>query len=117
MHRIQPFFTSRFPYTKYLFNHVRNVHVKPVCKHEEKEVVVSAADKDKILQAQYPRTPKLNPNKKYVCAVCKTVTTLVGLFMHMRDVHNGVLCQYCLKMFKRVGVYFLFYYFSFSRCP
>ena len=44
----------------------------------------------------------MNPNKKYVCAHCKSVCDLYGLFIHMKAVHKGILCQYCLKLFKKV---------------
>ena len=45
---------------------------------------------------------RLDPKKKYVCAVCKSVCDLLGLFVHMKQVHHGLLCQYCLKLFKKV---------------
>ena len=35
-------------------------------------------------------------------AVCKSVCDLHGLFLHMKQVHKGLLCQYCLKLFKKV---------------
>ena len=45
----------------------------------------------------------MNARKKYVCAVCKSVCDLHGLFLHMKQVHKGLLCQYCLKLFKKVS--------------
>merc|ERR1719334_768727 len=45
---------------------------------------------------------QLDVKKKYVCAVCKSVCDLFGLFLHMKTVHHGLLCQYCLKLFKKV---------------
>ena len=54
------------------------------------------------LYAPQPTRP-MNARKKYVCAVCKSVCDLHGLFLHMKQVHKGLLCQYCLKLFKKVG--------------
>lgn len=66
-----------------------------------------------LLGALYPnyRTKTLNPRKKYVCAVCKESPAagsslskhlnLAGLFLHMWETHEGLLCQYCLKLFRR----------------
>jgi hypothetical protein len=31
------------------------------------------------------------------------VCDLYGLFLHMKEVHHGLLCMYCLKLFKKVG--------------
>ena len=83
---------------------MRNLHVAPVRILEEKEVVVTTQDKMDVLHALYPKLEVQKTNRKYVCAVCKTVTSLTGLFLHMREVHNGILCQYCLKLFKRVSL-------------
>ena len=54
-----------------------------------------------VLYAAQPSKP-MNARKKYVCAVCKSVCDLHGLFLHMKQVHKGLLCQYCLKLFKKV---------------
>ena len=60
------------------------------------------------MAALYPpehTVKRLDPKKKYVCAVCKSVCDLLGLFVHMKQVHYGLLCQYCLKLFKKVQIY------------
>ena len=58
-----------------------------------------------VLRDIYPNSAAktMNPKKKYVCAVCKSVCDLFGLFTHMKTVHKGLLCQYCLKLFKKVA--------------
>ncbi len=65
---------------------------------------LSAEERGKCLSLLYPPqvTKTMNARKKYVCAVCKSVCNLFGLFVHMKQVHKGLLCQYCLKLFKRV---------------
>lgn len=80
-------------------------------KHEEKEleeddgpVELTEDDKLRCLYQLYPKSEvsTMNARKKYVCSVCQSVCDLFGLFIHMKQVHKGLLCQYCLKLFKRV---------------
>ncbi len=68
-------------------------------------VTVSDKERAAALKALYPasKSKTMNQRKKYVCAVCKSVCDLFGLFLHMKQVHKGILCQYCLKLFKRVS--------------
>ena len=98
------FCSSKFVYTKALFQHVRNVHVAPVRRREVKELVISNVERRRVMSRLFPppKSRVLDPKKKYVCAVCKSVCDLVGLFIHMKEVHQGLLCQYCLKLFKKV---------------
>ena len=65
---------------------------------------VSEEEKARCHGALYAPQPvkPMNARKKYVCAVCKSVCDLHGLFLHMKQVHKGLLCQYCLKLFKKV---------------
>lgn len=65
---------------------------------------LSLEEKRRCLSTLYPPQPTktMNPRKKYLCAVCKSTCDLFGLFAHMKRVHKGLLCQYCLKLFKRV---------------
>ena len=66
---------------------------------------LSEAEEKQCLDVLYRKqeVKVMNPRKKYVCAVCKSVCDLFGLFFHMKEVHQGMLCQYCLKLFKRVS--------------
>lgn len=68
-------------------------------------VLVTKEEEKRLLNMLYPlqEARTVDPKKKYVCAVCKSVCDLLGLFTHMKEVHQGVLCQYCLKLFKKVG--------------
>jgi len=98
------FCSSKFVYTKALFLHIRNEHVAPVRKREERRLDISNGERRRVLSRLYPppNSRILDPKKKYVCAVCKSVCDLFGLFVHMKEVHHGMLCQYCLKLFKKV---------------
>lgn len=55
-------------------------------------------DKKRCLRTLYPgqEAKIMNPKKKYVCAVCKSVCDLFGLFIHMKQVRKsksyGVSC-------------------------
>ena len=68
-------------------------------------VQIEDSDLGFLLRDLYPDNfvKTMNPRKKYVCAVCKSVCDLFGLFSHMKTVHKGLLCQYCLKLFKKVA--------------
>jgi len=96
------FCPSQFSYTRAYFQHVRTVHVAPIRK--KKELNVTKGETRKALTRLYPSNGAqlLDAKKKYVCAVCKSVCDLYGLFLHMKQVHRGILCQYCLKLFKKV---------------
>ena len=72
---------------------------KPLGKTELLESEI--ADLLPLLYPPFTSTP-MNPKKKYVCAVCKEVCNIHSLFNHMKEVHSGLLCQYCLKLFKKV---------------
>ena len=100
------FCSLQFPYTKSLFQHIRTIHVAPVRQVEEKLFNVAPGERRRILSRLYPppRMSILDPRKKYVCAVCKSVCDLLGLFNHMKEVHHGLLCQFCLKLFKKVNI-------------
>ncbi len=51
-------------------------------------VTVSEAEKAAALKSLYPanNVQTMNQKKKYVCAVCKSVCDLFGLFVHMKQV-------------------------------
>ena len=68
-------------------------------------IKVEEMELESLLRDLYPfsTVKTMNPRKKYVCAVCKSVCDLFGLFTHMKTVHQGLLCQYCLKLFKKVA--------------
>ena len=90
----------RFGFTRALYHHVTRVHCRTARKLE-----FSEEERASALAALYPpehTVKRLDPKKKYVCAVCKSVCDLLGLFVHMKQVHFGLLCQYCLKLFKKV---------------
>ena len=110
-----------FVKNKEYFQHVRSVHFKlpPTLKEQQtqdKGVIpepkmksqaafeVSDNELPELLSHLYPKfkSMSMKARKKYVCAVCKSVCDLFGLFTHMKQVHKGLLCQYCLKLFKRV---------------
>ena len=99
------FCSAQFRFTKALYQHTRTVHVAPVRRKEEKHIDISPGERRRVLSRLYPPTTTkiLDPKKKYVCAVCKSVCDLIGLFMHMKEVHHGLLCQFCLKLFKKVS--------------
>lgn len=98
------FCSQTFSYTKALFQHTRSVHILPVMTKKERTVDISNSERRQVMSRLYPAQNRssLDPRKKYVCAVCKSVFDLVGLFLHMKEVHHGLLCQYCLKLFKKV---------------
>ena len=54
---------------------------------------LSSEDKRKALGTLYPKqmVKTMNPKKKYVCAVCKSVCDLYGLFVHMKQVNTVLL--------------------------
>ena len=90
-----------FGFTRALYHHVTRVHCRAA-----RELQFSGEERAAALATLYPRehtVRRLDPKKKYVCAVCKSVCDLLGLFVHMKQVHHGLLCQYCLKLFKKVG--------------
>ena len=94
-----------FSFTKALFHHVKTSHIGPLLQRKRKEKFsISEAERQEAEKYLYPDNPvkQLDVKKKYVCAVCKSVCDLYGLFIHMKTVHHGLLCQYCLKLFKRV---------------
>lgn len=94
------FALNRFGFTRALYHHVTRVHCRTARKLE-----FSEEERASALAALYPpehTVKRLDPKKKYVCAVCKSVCDLLGLFVHMKQVHFGLLCQYCLKLFKKV---------------
>ena len=68
-------------------------------------IKIEESELGSLLRDLYPTSTvkTMNPRKKYVCAVCKSVCDLFGLFTHMKTVHKGLLCQYCLKLFKKVA--------------
>lgn len=70
-----------------------------------KSIKIEERELESLLRDLYPFSivKTMNPRKKYVCAVCKSVCDLFGLFTHMKTVHQGLLCQYCLKLFKKVA--------------
>ena len=83
------FCTAQFAYTRAYFQHVRSVHVAPVRKKKTpQELVISKGDTRRALSRLYPPSSALllDPKKKYVCAVCKSVCDLYGLFLHMKQV-------------------------------
>ena len=91
---------ARFSFTRALYHHVTRVHCRSTRKLE-----FSEEERATALAALYPpehTVKRLDPKKKYVCAVCKSVCDLLGLFVHMKQVHFGLLCQYCLKLFKNI---------------
>ena len=97
---------ARFSFTRALYHHVTRVHCRSTRKLE-----FSEEERATALAALYPpehTVKRLDPKKKYVCAVCKSVCDLLGLFVHMKQVHFGLLCQYCLKLFKKVDLNYLF---------
>ena len=51
-------------------------------------VEVSDDEKMTLMKMLYPSNPPspMNPRKKYVCSVCKSVCDLFGLFLHMKQV-------------------------------
>ena len=94
-----------FSFTKALFHHVKTAHIGPLLQKKRKEKFsISEAERQEAERYLYPENTvkQLDVKKKYVCAVCKSVCDLYGLFIHMKTVHHGLLCQYCLKLFKRV---------------
>ncbi len=96
----------RFPYSKAFFQHVRSRHIAPIRRRESAaQLVIRPGERRRVLARLYPPCSgrPLDPKKKYVCAVCKSVCDLYGLFLHMKEVHHGLLCMYCLKLFKKVG--------------
>jgi hypothetical protein len=98
------FCSLRFNYTKGFFQHVRNVHIAPIRRRVRHKLEIRPGERRRLLTKLYPpiTARSLDPKKKYVCAVCKSVCDLYGLFLHMKEVHHGLLCQYCLKLFKKV---------------
>ena len=99
------FCKDKFTFTKSLYHHVRYVHFASLLKRKATpETVITEEERRRALQSLYPDSlaAPLDPKKKYVCAVCKSVCDLHGLFIHMKTVHGGLLCQYCLKLFKKV---------------
>ena len=97
------FCTEKFTFTKALFYHVKIVHILPFMKKRTISEV-TPEETARALDLLYPPNTarQLDSKKKYVCAVCKSVCDLYGLFVHMKTVHHGLLCQYCLKLFKKV---------------
>ncbi|TRY61774.1 hypothetical protein TCAL_12268 [Tigriopus californicus] len=77
---------------------------EPDLDTDDGPVELTEDEKLKCLYQLYPRSEvsTMNARKKYVCSVCQSVCDLFGLFTHMKQVHKGLLCQYCLKLFKRV---------------
>lgn len=66
-------------------------------------VEVTPEDHQKCLKTLYPKhsTKTVNPKKKYVCAVCKSVCDLFGLFLHMKQVSIAINCwNICRKNVK-----------------
>ena len=91
---------THFSFTRALYHHVTSTHCRA-----ERELEPSKDEREQALASLYPAehtAKRLDPKKKYVCAVCKSVCDLLGLFVHMKQVHHGLLCQYCLKLFKKV---------------
>ena len=91
---------ASFSFTRALYHHVTSVHCRA-----PREVELTVEETAAALATLYPAghtAKRLDPKKKYVCAVCKSVCDLLGLFVHMKQVHHGLLCQYCLKLFKKV---------------
>lgn len=99
------FCSSKFVYTKALIQHIRSQHIAPVRKRELKQLEISNVERRRVMSRLYPppKSRLLDAKKKYVCAVCKSVCDLIGLFDHMKEVHHGLLCQFCLKLFKKVS--------------
>ena len=97
------FCKEKFGFTKALFYHVKSIHITPMLRKKSR-MIITEEEKSLALQNLYPtvRVSQLDSKKKYVCAVCKSVCDLYGLFIHMKTVHQGLLCQYCLKLFKKV---------------
>jgi hypothetical protein len=94
-----------FSYSKTFFQHVRSRHIAPIRRRNQAKLDVRPNERRRILGKLYPPISgrSLDPKKKYVCAVCKSVCDLYGLFIHMKEVHHGLLCMYCLKLFKKVS--------------
>ncbi len=51
-------------------------------------VTVTPSERASALRSLYPSSGvrTMNQKKKYVCAVCKSVCDLFGLFLHMKQV-------------------------------
>ena len=98
---------AEFGFTKALFHHVKTSCpvIQPLLQKKVREKVeVTEEERLEALTYLYPdnKVKQLDSKKKYVCAVCKSVCDLYGLFIHMKTIHHGLLCQYCLKLFKKV---------------
>ena len=99
------FCSLHFLYTKTFFQHVRSMHIAPIRRGVSSQLEIRPGERRRVLSKLYPpiTARPLDPKKKYVCAVCKSVCDLFGLFLHMKEVHHGLLCQYCLKLFKKAS--------------
>nr|XP_040572394.1 LOW QUALITY PROTEIN: uncharacterized protein LOC121121511 [Lepeophtheirus salmonis] len=103
--------------SKEIFEHIRIQHfgltsrLNNSCDIDAKssslpiDVELSDIETKMYLNKLYPKqdVPTKNPKKKYVCGVCQSQFDLHGIFVHMKQVHKGMLCQYCLKLFMEVN--------------
>ena len=76
-------------------------------------------EKRKALGTLYPKqiVKTMNPKKKYVCAVCKSVCDLYGLFVHMKQVKLHSLAFYLHSGARSPVIFFMMmiYLFRFTR--